>query len=702
MLDLDSGSFRAGWLVPLAFGLALVLSGCGNERDEAQSRLLTAILDAEDARGGGPTGLGPLLEGLGATDPLVQRIAVRAVGRLEKPEHLGPISELLASPSPEVRAEAVNALGQSVFATAGDTVATLLHAHLAKEDDPLVRGVIGRTLGRLRYEDPNHVEEAERVLLALTLDGAADASVPSLMGAVMGWEWLARRNRGLRLSEPSIERLQTLTSFGLPSTSLEPEEAARVRRVAFMTLTATGGAGQDVLERALEDPDPDMRRLGLLAVGRSPDFPGQLEAIDRALMDSIPRVRAQAVAAFNAKAPEDQVCAGLIEATADDHAQVAIAALDLLRRPCPNTARQVQALMEFVEGPDAASSSRWHRGAHALLSLAGASPETVAPLLEEVVDHVSPFARVYVARAAAMVENESVLETLSMDQDPNVRAAAVQAIFRMKGHDADPVLLSQLGQDDPQLLLTVAGMLEGTPDPGAVVPPLLQALQRASGEGRETARDPRMGILERLAEVGGAESAAELEVYLTDFDPMVAERVAEILSDWTGTAIQASPQPPTRSPVPSWEELDRLALSRVVLEIEGGGEIQIALLAHLAPTTAARFARLARSGFLDGLTFHRVVSNFVVQGGSPGANEMSGDAAYTRDEIGLQSNWRGTVGASTRGRDTGDGQIFINVVDNLRLDHNYTILGEVVSGMDVVDRLVEGQVILRARVVDPS
>ncbi len=94
--------------------------------------------------------------------------------------------------------------------------------------------------------------------------------------------------------------------------------------------------------------------------------------------------------------------------------------------------------------------------------------------------------------------------------------------------------------------------------------------------------------------------------------------------------------------------------------------------------------------------------NFVVQGGSPNANEMSGDAAYARDEIGLQSNWRGTVGASTRGRDTGDGQIFINVVDNLRLDHNYTILGEVVSGMDVVDRLVEGQVILRARVVDPS
>jgi cyclophilin family peptidyl-prolyl cis-trans isomerase len=77
---------------------------------------------------------------------------------------------------------------------------------------------------------------------------------------------------------------------------------------------------------------------------------------------------------------------------------------------------------------------------------------------------------------------------------------------------------------------------------------------------------------------------------------------------------------------------------------------------------------------------------------------MSGDGPYTRDEIGLQPNWRGSVGISTRGRDTGDGQIFINLVDNLRLDHNYTVVGEVVEGMDVVDQVVEGQRIIRSSV----
>ena len=68
--------------------------------------------------------------------------------------------------------------------------------------------------------------------------------------------------------------------------------------------------------------------------------------------------------------------------------------------------------------------------------------------------------------------------------------------------------------------------------------------------------------------------------------------------------------------------------------------------------------------------------------------------ASSRDEVGLE-NRRGTVGLSTRGRDTGDGQLYFNTVDNTRLDHDYTILAEVMSGMDVVDRIQEGAVIRR-------
>jgi cyclophilin family peptidyl-prolyl cis-trans isomerase len=109
---------------------------------------------------------------------------------------------------------------------------------------------------------------------------------------------------------------------------------------------------------------------------------------------------------------------------------------------------------------------------------------------------------------------------------------------------------------------------------------------------------------------------------------------------------------------------------------------------------------MVRDGTFDGLTFHRVVPNFVIQGGSPGANEYAGHGAYTRDEITDRSHLRGTVGISTRGRDTGDGQIFVNVVDNFRLDGDYTIFAQVVEGMESVDAVLEGDTILDAELIE--
>jgi cyclophilin family peptidyl-prolyl cis-trans isomerase len=136
----------------------------------------------------------------------------------------------------------------------------------------------------------------------------------------------------------------------------------------------------------------------------------------------------------------------------------------------------------------------------------------------------------------------------------------------------------------------------------------------------------------------------------------------------------------------------------VEIEMMDGARVALRLLPFEAPTNAARFARLARRGYFDGLTFHRVVPNFVVQGGSPHANEYTGDGPFSRDELGLAGNWRGTVGLSTRGRDTGDAQIFFNLVDNVRLDHDYTFFAVVVEGVEAVGRVLEGARIRSVRV----
>jgi cyclophilin family peptidyl-prolyl cis-trans isomerase len=255
------------------------------------------------------------------------------------------------------------------------------------------------------------------------------------------------------------------------------------------------------------------------------------------------------------------------------------------------------------------------------------------------------------------------------------------------------VYIEQLASDESELLMTAAAALEGSTNASAP-DRLLDALDRVTLLRRETSRDARVALLERAHELGSAVLADRVTPYLNDFDPAVAARAAMVLEAWTGTRPAIAPRQLPRQALPTFAEAVQMARTTFVLEMEDGSRIEIRLLPFDAPTNAARFARLARSGYFDGLTFHRVVPNFVVQGGSPGASEYTGDGPFTRDELAVP-NWRGTVGLSTRGRDTGDGQIFINLIDNVRLDHEYTVFGVVIRGMDVVDRLQEGAVIER-------
>ena len=127
----------------------------------------------------------------------------------------------------------------------------------------------------------------------------------------------------------------------------------------------------------------------------------------------------------------------------------------------------------------------------------------------------------------------------------------------------------------------------------------------------------------------------------------------------------------------------------------GGGSFVVRLRGDVAPIMAARILELANQRYYDGLTWHRVEPDFVIQGGSPGATEYIGYKDFLRDELGTIPHPRGTVGMSTRGHDTGDAQWFVNLRDNARLTRDYTVFGEVVEGIEVVDGVLEGDTILR-------
>ena len=640
-----------------------------------------SLLEAEDSRAPRLEDLAVLERGLGDDNAQARQIAVRALGRLERPSLVPSIAPSLNDPSADVRVEAANALGQAVLQAVGDTVLPLLANRLAIEADPAVRGALAQTMGRLAFADSSLLVEVEA-----TLGRQSGTDAAELLGVASGYESLVRLHRGFSLTPGGIERLTRMAR--LPGDS-NPDVAARVRRLALGTALRAGGTGDRLIAGAMNDPDVEVRRIAIAQLSTvSPAGRDQLLA--RALSDSAAAVRHAALGQLGRGGSSS--CARIAQMTNDTDGQVRLLAIDLLAE-CAD----LDGVMDLVLGRLQLPTTRvaWHEPAHALVTLVSVDSAQARSVLPAFAVHQISWVRVYAARAASRLGDAPTLEALAFDENDNVRQVALASLSDLAGHAADSIYIAQLARGDYQLIMTAARALEGSPTAASTLPLLLIALRRITLEDRETSRDPRMALLERIGEFGDVQHAKALEPYLSDFDPVVAQRAATLMGTWTGGEHRMTPRAPLASRLPTLEEVERLAASRPVLVMQGGGEIVLRLFPFEAPTNSVRFARLARAGYFDGLTFHRVVPAFVIQGGSPGANEFMGDGPYTRDELGMRSHTRGTVGISTRGRDTGDGQIFVNLVDNVRLDHNYTIIAEVVAGMDAVDAVLEGALIER-------
>ena len=111
-------------------------------------------------------------------------------------------------------------------------------------------------------------------------------------------------------------------------------------------------------------------------------------------------------------------------------------------------------------------------------------------------------------------------------------------------------------------------------------------------------------------------------------------------------------------------------------------------LASDMPITAGNFEKLVKQGFYDGVIFHRVIKDFMIQGGDPTGTGGGGPGYTISDEFTAHNhNARGTISMANAGPNTGGSQFFINVVDNDHLDAKHPVFGSVIAGMDVVDAI---------------
>jgi peptidylprolyl isomerase/peptidyl-prolyl cis-trans isomerase B (cyclophilin B) len=138
-----------------------------------------------------------------------------------------------------------------------------------------------------------------------------------------------------------------------------------------------------------------------------------------------------------------------------------------------------------------------------------------------------------------------------------------------------------------------------------------------------------------------------------------------------------------------------------VITLDNGNEIRIEFYPQDAPKTVENFVTLAKKGYYDGLSFHRVVPNFVVQGGDPKGDGTGGPGYTIKAEFNKQQHVRGTVAmARAQHPDSAGSQFYITYGPTPHLDGSYTVFGRVVAGMEHVDRIKQGDRMRTVAIVD--
>ncbi len=649
-----------------------------------------------------------LLELARSVDPLIQRRAIRALGRFERRDVIPDLLQYLAlGPATETATAIAQAFrgdplpndrdGEQVGA-AFDALTQVGVIPMDQRKWPGPIGPVSRAIGALPYEGAEQVQAAYRFLFTAlrSVDRLPELRALVVPHITRGIESLTRRHA--RLARPDDDMIVELRSIAM---ARRREYQSVARRNALEALMAAGGLDAETLRMAagvgtIEEDTAlvEMRRLAAVALGGAGTpvvDTERTELLTTLLQDRAARVRMEAIRSWARQESRTSGCQRLLDALKDPVVNVVLVAIDALGDACRDDVNVTDRLTVEAGPPP---PNEWHRASHALVALAKrAAGRVFIPLLAGHVQHVTWQVRMYAARAAAITNEVSALERLAMDSEDNVREAALPALHRLKGNDVEPYLVAACGRRDYQLLRTAAVEAKSTAATPQIAGALLDAVTRVTADKKETSRDTRLALLDALRLQGTPDQAGALVPLLRDFDIPVARNAAALLQEWTGKPQEIAPQLLARPPLPLDVELMEARDTPARITLASGLKIVVTLHPEVAPLASVRFLRLVKAGYFDGLTFHRIVPNFIVQGGSPGANEYVGDALYGRDEIDLSSNTYGSVGLSTRGRDTGDAQFYINLADNPRLDFEYTVFGTAAAPR--LDEILEGDRIVK-------
>jgi len=667
---------------PLLLVLALLAAPAPAPSPPPPSRLdkMGRVLELEDRRTAGGEDLAGLLRD---DDRGVRRRAALAAGRIGDPAAVPVLLELMEDAEPEVRQMTAFALG-----LIGDKSAAARLTLALSDPVAVVRARSAEALGRIG--GPGVAEAVARRAAAATPESAEVLVIRGDDPGSSTDPWLE-----LRLSLFALARLKdarsaesvllragharydwwaaTWTAMRIESPALKPAlVAAAASTDPLSRAFAARGLGAikdtdsvDLLSKMARDPDPTVAVNALRALGVIGDARGAA-AVAGALRSPDTTVMGEALRALSALPPDRSLRDRVVSLVGHAEPSIRAAALQALAR----MDREDLALVLSGLDPD----PEWSVRAGLAAGLGQAGDERAVSLL------------------FAMLK----------DEDARVVPAVLEALVKARGPDAADTLVRYLQHPDFAVRSAAAKGLADLKATGRSA--ALGAAYRASLPDADL--DARLELVGALAVQKDAAARATL-VEAAGHDP------ARVVRERAGAALQALgvPAPPPGPHAIERPELDyREAMApydprpdvplytpRAILHTRYG-KIEIHLNVIEAPLTSASFLDLARRGFYDGLTFHRVVPGFVVQGGDPRGDGNGGPGYTLRCEIGERPYGRGTVGMALSGKDTGGSQFFITHTPTPHLDGNYTVFGWVADGMDVVDKIRPGDVIERVEV----
>lgn len=278
------------------------------------------------------------------------------------------------------------------------------------------------------------------------------------------------------------------------------------------------------------------------------------------------------------------------------------------------------------------------------------------------------------------------------------RPEILRALAKLKPLILPELLREAMEQRDP---IVRAAAAELVPSSAAGLTMLKDGYQRSLGDPQN---DGRLAILRAIGGYREPAATTMLEAALRDPDHLVRRLAVDLLHKRGATDISSRigivrTDRPTEYYLRLARRLEQPVSARILTE---KGVIEVDLFRRDAPMTVENLITLARRGYFDRLAFHRVVANFVIQGGDPRGDGEGGPGYQIRCEVNTRPYLRGTLGMALSGKDTGGSQFFITHSSQPHLDGGYTVFGQVRKGIEVVDQITRGDRISGIVIVERS